>query len=104
MNDVIATILVGIGIVVGFIALVVLETVIRGLVLVKLWAWFITPTFGLPLLTVPVALGVALIAGFLTNSNTQYKDHETDWGANVVAAILGPLLALFFGWIYTLFM
>lgn len=40
-------------------------TILSGYVLSVLWGWFIVPTFGLPLLTIPVAIGVMLVVAYL---------------------------------------
>lgn len=37
-------------------------------VLCQLWAWFVIPTFGLPALTIPLAMGLTLIGMLLTRS------------------------------------
>jgi len=39
----------------------------EGFVLMKLWGWFIVPTFGLPVLTIPVAIGMVMIVTFLAH-------------------------------------
>lgn len=39
----------------------------EGFVLMKLWAWFVIPTFGLPALTIPIAIGISLLVGFLAH-------------------------------------
>lgn len=35
-------------------------------VLMHLWAWFVVPTFHLPALSLPLAIGMRLVLGFLT--------------------------------------
>jgi hypothetical protein len=74
----------------------------EGFVLTKLWAWFVVPTFGLPMLTVPVAIGICLIAAFLTHqqsfkvsSGDELKDAFNAWGYGIFVS----LTIFFVGWI-----
>lgn len=73
----------------------------RGYVLSILWAWFIVPTFGLPALSIPFAIGLALVVGFLTASNAKKKDFE--WLNAIGVLVLGPAMTLLMGWIVTRF-
>ena len=99
----------------GFIMLLVLfaillipvSAIIRGLVLCKLWAWFIMPQFHLEPMRIPFALGLALIVGFLTHQNVDCEPQKASATAKFVGvvaqSIFLPLAVLVFGWIYTLF-
>ena len=60
-----------------FPALIIYLSVLGGFAFAKLWEWFVSPTFELPLLTIPVAIGVRLAFGALTGGNA-YPDTETD--------------------------
>jgi len=53
-----------------------LLSVWEGFVFLKLWAWFVVPTFGLPMLTIPVAIGLALLIGFLTHQRNGEPDAD----------------------------
>ena len=87
----------------ALILLTPFEVAWSGFVLVKLWAWFIVTTFNLPALRIPQALGLCLIAKFLTSSTSDAKEkHST--GEAIALSIFVPLFALFFGWIYHLFL
>lgn len=88
----------------GFIALMLIGAILNGFVLCKLWIWFIVPTFGLPTLTIPVALGISLMASYLTSRPDTNQDDKTDWGMLLAMSLIYPLLVLLFGWFYTLFM
>ena len=48
----------------------------EGFVFMKLWAWFVVPMFGLPALTIPVAIGIALLVGFLTHQRNGESDAD----------------------------
>lgn len=77
----------------------------RGWVLTKLWAWFIVP-FGAPALSIPYAIGLALIVTYLTSrtSITKTAPTEIDWTKAFVEIVVGPLLTLLLGWAVTLFL
>jgi len=39
----------------------------KGFVFTKLWMWFVIPMFGLPPISIPMAIGLCLVAAFLTH-------------------------------------
>lgn len=43
----------------------VVASIFGGWVLTVLWRWFIIPTFGLPALSIPLAIGINLVVGHL---------------------------------------
>ena len=90
----------------GFILFTAISAIINGLVLCKLWSWFVVPTFELPELHLPVALGLSLIIGYLTNHTITKKDNDekTDWVYVLAMSMVYPPIVLFIGWLYTLFM
>jgi len=49
-----------------------------GFILMKCWAWFIIPTFGLPVLSMPAAIGICLIVAFLTHQKETEDSHKSD--------------------------
>lgn len=91
------------GAVLGWAFVVVTATILTGLVLQQLWAWFIVRTFGLPALSVPVALGVSTIVGMLTRqaqSDTKKEENTTKVIARAVASAYSePPICLVFGWV-----
>jgi hypothetical protein len=54
-------------------------TIFRGFVFMKLWLWFVVPTFAAAALNIPQAIGISLIVGFLTirSMNTSPQDGKT---------------------------
>lgn len=99
-----------IGIITSFTILTFLSAIWSGFVLCKLWAWFIIPTFGLPALSVGVAIGIALLINYLTAqplSNSKQDNgksaSEKLWEA-ILVPLLRPAISLLFGWIVTLFL
>lgn len=67
-----------------------------GHVLTILWAWFATPIFALPALTLPQAIGLSLIASFLTHQSTKQEVKTKDYLWQLTAQ---PAIALLVGWI-----
>lgn len=102
------TFLAYIGGAVSVVAVTGFAAVLNGYALAKLWRWFIAPQFGLPTLSIPMAIGLALTIGFLTkevdNCQKEKKDAKTAT-IEAFAVMLGkPIFALFTGWIVTLFL
>jgi hypothetical protein len=84
--------------------LIVASSVFRGWILTLLWAWFVVPQFHLSQLTIPIAIGLALILGYLTQPNIGTKEPEkTSWAATFLASFIGPIITLGVGWIVHLF-
>lgn len=96
---------VGLGCVVGALLalLVVLAVIVRGFVLSTLWAWFVVPIFGLPVLTVPWAIGLAMVvATAAPHPRPEASKERKGWSTllgDAAAYVLAPLLALPLGWL-----
>lgn len=73
-----------------------------GYVLHLLWAWFIVPAFGLPAVSIPVAIGLSLVVGFMTKSYTHDPEGEA-WWKKWARMYMRPAVALLVGWIVTKF-
>jgi hypothetical protein len=100
----------------ALISLLVLTTAIafavagylwKGYVLSILWGWFIVPFFGLAPLTVPMAIGVVLIASFLTSRYLHIEDERRP--SEKLASVAGheflyPAVVLGVGWIVLQFL
>lgn len=61
----------------GVLILFVLEILLNGYVLSKLWAWFMVPVFKLPVLTVTAAIGISLCLTFMVNKPDFTGDEPT---------------------------
>jgi high-affinity Fe2+/Pb2+ permease len=85
---------------IGIPLLLAASSIWRGFALSILWGWFIVPVFGLPALSIPFAIGLSLVVGFLTD---HVDDKDGDWSAAVYKAAIGPAVALLIGWIVTKF-
>lgn len=96
-----------IGWVVSFIIASTCSYILKGYSLSILWGWFVVGTFQLPPLNIPTAIGISLIVSYLT-VQPSIKDDERDakeiFIKGTIVSITYPILALFIGWIVTLFM
>ena len=89
---------IAVGAVVFTLAFVTVLAILRGWVLSILWGWFIVPFFGLPVLNIPYAIGIALVISYLTVSSSKKNDDIDYWRSTAT-----PLFALLIGWIVTWF-
>lgn len=92
-----------------FLVLTVITCIFGGYTLSILWGWFIVPTFSLPQLSIPVAIGISIIINKMTKNPTQDKENEGgDLNEQLVKSfffgVFMNLFALLMGWIVTLFM
>jgi hypothetical protein len=92
-----STVLVGFMVFAGIIAIDVLSIAWAAYVLSILWGWFAVPLFGLRALSVPEALGVALIVGAM--ARPYVPSREGDTGERIAMVFLKPALALLIGWV-----
>jgi hypothetical protein len=87
----------------GLIALAMTAPVANGWALAKLWLWFVVPRFGLPILTLPQAIGLGLVASALLFHPTDCAEKErtmTEKVGRAIGLILArPALLLAVGWI-----
>ena len=93
-----------------FPALTALSLIYHGFALTKLWGWFIVPIFSLPLLSLPAAIGLSLIVGFMAKNHDFKKNDDENNSvrkvmlkATLMAAVV-PSYALLFGYIVSRFM
>lgn len=81
--------------------------VMNGWALTKLWGWFVVNQFKLAPLTIPTAIGLALLARFLTFTFDHTKKDDREWTEKLlVGVILGtlwPLLSVAIGFIVSKF-
>ena len=70
-----------------------------GYVLSVLWGWFVVPTFAAPSLNVPTAIGLALVAQYLTHQ--MHKSEQKTFGEilleGAIHSATKPLVSLAFG-------
>lgn len=93
----------------GVTTFIVVSSIVRGLVVSKLWAWFVVPTFrGAPHLSIAAAIGIGMIVTFLTfqrPGRTREKSPEDkselagEMLAAVSVALVAPFVTLLIGYI-----
>lgn len=91
-----------IGYVTSFIVVIVFASIWSGYALSVLWAWFIVPTFDLPLLSIPAAIGVSMIVSYMTHQTIPSDKDESFFEKiikGILEAMLKPAFTLGFGWI-----
>lgn len=74
----------------------------RGFMISVLWAWFMVPTFSLPVLSIPQAIGLSLVVGAFHSSHGPSKDRE--WYVTLAIAVGDIVLPLAIGWIVRMWM
>ena len=82
------------------IILMVYASILNGWALSKLWSWFIVTTFGMPVLSIPAAIGFAMVVTYLTHQMSDKESKDEYWQTLVkgaIAATIKPLFALLFG-------
>lgn len=90
-----------------FILLSIPSHFLKAFVLMKLWAWFAVPIFGIAPIGMALAFGLSVLVGLLTYQFTgsptenEYDHYMT--GAIAYAYVV-PLVALLIGFITTLFL
>lgn len=83
------------------------STIWSGYVLSLLWQWFITATFEIPSLSMPAAIGLALVVRYLTyqtqptDKSKTNTERTAEW---IFTAAFWPAFALVFGFIVKSFM
>lgn len=88
---------------INLIGLVILAVLSKGLVLTVLWKWFVLPLFPMiPPLTIPVAIGMALIVDML-RYRVRRKEDDPEFAFVMANALLTPWIFLAMGWIVHLF-
>lgn len=77
-------------------------TCLKGWAMSVVWGWFIVPTFGLPALSIPQAIGISIFAGLIRIAKMDGESKDGIWvtSAKVSAFIV---LAVLIAWIVTKF-
>ncbi len=91
------------------ITVMILAHILRAWAVVLLWNWFVLPTFTTaPHLNYPVALGLSMLVGYMVNANPSAQvtkeEEEKSFTNKVLTALLTPVVIVFSGWVFTLFM
>lgn len=96
---------------IGVIVLAVASSMWYGYVLSIVWGWFISPTFHLPVLNIPTAIGVACVVRCITMTPSGGKDADSEgktasqiFTAGLIKSFSVPAVTLLFCWIVTFWM
>lgn len=68
----------------------------QGFVFSKLWAWFMVPIFGLPLVNLPQSIGILLIGGLMSYQFIPREEKELP--AMIFSQLFMPLFGLIVGY------
>ena len=96
-----------VGYILTTIAIMAYAVILNGWVLSKLWSWFIVAKFGLPVLSIPEAIGIAMVVAHLTWQGSITKNDDEYWkilAKGMVNVTMKPLLTLCFGSIVKLWL
>ncbi|MCP3017986.1 hypothetical protein [Cupriavidus basilensis] len=78
-------------------------TILKGWALSVVWAWFIVPTFALPALTIPQAIGISIVAALIKPGNIESQNKNGIWLYSVkVSSLIG--IATLIAWVVSKFM
>jgi len=86
--------------------MIFLSVIWGGFVFMKLWKWFIVPTFDTKPLLLIQAIGTIMVVSLVTHRNIK-AEKDQDWEDIVKGFFIACFVsvgALFFGWIASLFM
>ncbi len=97
-----------IGVICTTIFVLLYSVLMNGWALATLWKWFVVPTLGAPLLSIPAAIGASIIVTYLTHQDVESTDTDDSWEKSMLNKFLvgtfKPLFALLFGFIVTKFL
>jgi hypothetical protein len=85
----------------------IISPIISGFVIVKLWAWFIVPTFEMNPLRIVEAIGIMFLINYSKAKLDKEADKDKFWEqfvANFIFSILMAGFALLSGWVVQMFM
>lgn len=89
------------------VLITITTSIINGFVFVKLWYWFIVPTFSMEELRIVEAIGVILLIGFVKQTRDKENKDDDFWSKfleSMIYIVVFALLALGFGYLISLFM
>lgn len=84
------------------ILIVIIEIIIKGFIIMKLWTWFIVPIFEINQLRIVEAIGIMLLVNYLNfkrEKNNRDNDFSEELGTNIGFVIGTGIFILFSGWI-----
>lgn len=91
----------------AFMLTITISPIIKGFVIMKLWLWFIVPTFEANHLRIVEAIGIMLFVNYLRPKISKYTDPDNLWSEllkDTGYMIFQAGFALSIGWIVKNFM
>lgn len=93
----------------AIVLILIINPIVGGFVLSKLWLWFIVPIFQMEPLRVVEAIGILLIIGFLKFKRDKVEEalNQNFWaalGEDFIYALLTAGMFFLFGWIVSCFL
>lgn len=90
---------------VGYFFLLIIAVFLKAIVLVKLWEWFIVPTFALPVLNIPQAIGISLTIYYFVGISVEMKEKNIEEKIrDIITEFTIPVVVLPIGFIVKSFM
>lgn len=87
---------------IGFLGVLALSSLWSGYVLTIIWKWFMVPAFGLPALSIPMAIGL-IVTAHCIQKPPEPTTRETEPLAilkdGLSRLFLYPLISLLVGWV-----
>lgn len=87
----------------------IVAIILKGWVIVMMWDWFVVPAFGSEPLTIPYAVGLIFLIGYLVKDvGADEVEEKAKWPAarqikSIKWSFSAPLLVVSIGWIIHLF-
>ena len=82
---------------------VLLNIIIKGMVLVPLWSWFVVPTLSLPPIDNIMGIGLVLIFTLFNHlPHNHFENIDEEYRYNIMIG-LKPFVLLLFGWVLHFF-
>lgn len=90
--------------IIGGIAIYILTAILNGFVMSTLWGWFVVRMFHVAALSIPLAMGIAMLVGFLTYQYDPRKEVEKgDMGRTIAFSAIYAITTLGIGAIVHIF-
>jgi hypothetical protein len=91
--------------VLGGFTIVLIEIILNAWVLMQMWGWFWVTTFGLPVLSIPAAIGISMTVKFVTGNYTKVNsdDSKKNVITKIAISLALPICILGIGYIVHLF-
>jgi len=89
---------------IGGLVLFILNVIIYGFTLMKLWGWFIVSLFGIREIKIVEALGLSLIISFIVQQKTSSTEKDISLIARLFISMILCAFVLLYGWVLTKFL